>query len=64
MSGSSNRKTCCDWECAEANYCVIGGIQCEGCGLYFCARDLNEYGYCEECERQKAEEEMEEDEDE
>lgn len=64
MSGSPYPITCCDRDCANANYCFVGGIQCERCGLYFCASDLNENGHCEECERQKAEEEMEEDEDE
>lgn len=24
-------KTCCDWECAEANFCQVGGIKCERC---------------------------------
>ena len=56
MSGSPYPITCCDRDCANANYCFVGGIQCESCGLWFCASDLNEDGYCEECERQRSEE--------
>ena len=57
MSGHHNPITCCDRECAAANYCFVGGIQCEGCGLYFCASDINENGYCEECEKKRREDE-------
>lgn len=64
MSGSFQPISCCDRDCAEANYCEVDGIQCERCGLYFCASDINEDGYCKECAREKAEEEMEEEEDE
>lgn len=59
MSGSYNRKTCCDRDCAAFNFCQIGGIQCKDCGRYFCSEDLNKYGYCDECAAQREEEEEE-----
>ena len=47
--GHDEPMTCCDEECAAANDCVVGGYQCEGCGRYFCADELDECGYCEAC---------------
>lgn len=55
-------KTCCDKECAEANFCQVGGIKCEWCGAYFCARDLGEYNGMCVCDDCKAEMESEEEE--
>lgn len=26
-----------------------GGMQCERCGLWFCTRELNDDGLCDEC---------------
>lgn len=54
-------KTCCDHECAEANGCVVGGVECEWCHDYFCAGELEEYNgmyVCNEC-REEAEMESE-----
>ena len=42
----------CDAACAAANDCAVGGYQCEGCGRYFCADELDECGYCEACARE------------
>ena len=64
MSGSIGPISCCDQDCADANYCEVGGIQCERCGLYFCASHLNYDGYCEDCAREKAEEEQEDEDEE
>ena len=49
MSGHIRPLTCCDSECAAVNHCVNGGVQCNGCGLYFCDYNLNNDGYCEDC---------------
>ena len=49
MSGHIRPLTCCDSECAAVNHCVKGGVQCNGCGLYFCEYNLNEIGFCEDC---------------
>lgn len=64
MRGHYNRIDCCDSDCAAFNYCQIGGIQCERCGLYFCASHLNDDGYCDDCAREKAEEEQEDEDEE
>lgn len=56
-------KKCCDYECAEANNCQVGGIECEGCHGYFCAKDLGEYNgmyVCDDCLKAIVEEETEE----
>ena len=49
-------KTCCDWECAEANGCMVGGIRCERCGGHFCSHEIGEDGLCDECAREREEE--------
>ena len=49
MSGSANPKTCCDHECAGANGCKVGGIECERCGRFFCADEIRDNGMCKEC---------------
>ena len=54
---------CCDEECAAVNSCQIGGCQCERCGRYFCADELDECGYCESCAREIAAESESEEED-
>lgn len=59
--------TCCDWVCAAANGCQIGGYKCDRCGRYFCASDLTEYNgdcVCSDCESELIEEETKEKEDE
>lgn len=55
-------KTCCDQECAEANFCQVGGIECERCGGYFCANELGEYNGQYVCNDCKTEMEVEEEE--
>lgn len=58
-------KTCCDKECAETNFCQVGGVQCERCGAYFCARDLEEHDgqyICDDCKTEMESEEEEGDE--
>lgn len=60
-------KKCCDYECAEANDCQVGGIECEMCHGYFCANELcehNGYYVCSDCEAELIEKEKEEKEDE
>ena len=59
---------CCDLECALVNHCSVGGVQCDGCGGYFCATYISntDDGYlCDECleERESKREEYEDDED-
>ena len=54
-------KTCCDYECAEANDCMVGGIECKRCGDYFCSHEIREDGLCDECAEAKREEEREAD---
>ena len=49
MSGHLQPIRCCDSECAAVNYCVKGGVPCEGCGLYFCAYNLDIDGFCDDC---------------
>lgn len=58
MSGSKEPKTCCDRECAEANDCIEGGVECDRCGRYFCSQELDERGLCAEC-AEEAEKEQE-----
>ena len=55
-------KTCCDWECAEANGCVVGGISCARCGDCFCPSEIDADGLCDDCAREKREEEADEEE--
>lgn len=55
-------KTCCDWECAEANNCQVGGIVCERCGGFFCDSDLGWHNGKYVCEDCRAEMESEEEE--
>lgn len=60
-------KTCCDYECAEANNCQFGGVQCEYCHGYFCANELGEYNgmfVCDDCKAEMKAEEQEGEEDE
>lgn len=48
--------TCCDDECARANRCKVGGIQCDRCGEYFCKCDLKYIDgkhLCEDCEEEE-----------
>lgn len=55
-------KTCCDWKCAEANFCQVGGIKCERCGGYFCANKLDEHNgmyVCDDCRTEMEAEEEE-----
>lgn len=63
MSGSKEPKTCCDRECAEANDCIEGGVECDRCGRYFCSQELDERGLCAECAKERVESEEQEAED-
>ena len=52
-------KTNCDLECALVNDCAPGGIECDWCGMNFCANELGEcQGMCV-CDECKAELESE-----
>lgn len=56
-------KTCCDYECAEANRCQVGGVECDRCGVYFCANELGEHNgmyVCDDCKTEMESEEEEE----
>ena len=48
-------KTHCDYDCAEANDCMVGGIRCERCGERFCATQIGEEGLCPDCAKAEAE---------
>lgn len=51
MGDEYTRLTCCDSDCAGANRCTQGGVQCQSCGMWFCpvCEDFDERGYCEDC---------------
>lgn len=59
--GSAKPISSCDGECSRANGCAIGGKRCEGCGLYFCALELDENGMCDDCAEEQAAREEEAD---
>ena len=61
MSGSEEPKACCDRECAAANDCIEGGVECDWCGRYFCSHEIDERGMCAECAKERAESEEQED---
>lgn len=46
-------RTHCDFSCAEANNCVIGGVRCERCGERFCATEIGEEGLCADCAKER-----------
>lgn len=49
----------CDYECAEANNCQVGGIECENCGGHFCSNEITRWHgkvVCENCEIELEEE--------
>ena len=48
-------RTHCDYECAEANDCMVGGIRCERCGERFCATQIGEEGLCADCAKKATE---------
>lgn len=56
MSGSNIPITCCDFDCASANGCRIGGVCCVDCGKYFCATEIDfadgEW-LCDECAKER-----------
>ena len=39
----------CSEDCANSNNCVVGGIECDRCGSYVCAIDIDENGLCPDC---------------
>ena len=53
MRGSVYPLRCCDRDCAAANGCRVGGIQCSVCGLYYCGEDIASDGFanriCDGC---------------
>lgn len=60
-------KTCCDYECAMANGCQVGGLECDRCGEYFCSNELAEHNgeyVCDDCKKEMESEEEEGDTDE
>ena len=65
-TGYVNRVTCRDGDCAMANNCSIGGVQCQCCGMWFCpdCEEFDDRGYCSECAEEHPSNEQEEDEDE
>lgn len=52
-------KTHCDFYCAEANDCMVGGVRCERCGERFCATQIGEEGICPDCAKARREAETE-----
>lgn len=44
---NENRK--CDEACAAEYNCRVGGVQCERCGQFVCADELDNCGRCEMC---------------
>ena len=36
MSGKATPLACCDGDCANLNWCRIGGYQCDRCGEWYC----------------------------
>lgn len=59
MTDHESPLTCCDRECAAANDCIVGGIECERCHRYFCANEICDNGMCEECDEEHPNEEEE-----
>ena len=55
----------CDRDCAGANHCTMGGVQCPDCGRWFCpdTHDSDEGGRCDACAARHREELREEAED-
>ena len=64
MSGHTRPLACCDYNCAVVNGCQVGGYQCDGCGLWFCGKDLThidgtEAYLCDDCLAAREQEESE-----
>ena len=45
MNGQTHPLNGCGDDCCAHH----GGMQCERCGLWFCTRELNDNGLCDEC---------------
>ena len=63
MSTRYSPLTCCDRDCAGANNCTMGGVECPDCGCWYCpiSHDHDEEGRCDDCaERHRREIEQEE----
>lgn len=58
MTDHESPLTCCDRECAAANDCIVGGIECDGCGQFYCSHEIDERGLCAECAKERAESEV------
>lgn len=67
MQGNTSPIRLCDSDCALVNGCQVGGVQCDDCGLWFCASELNYHWngdwICDECANKRAEQEREDEED-
>lgn len=65
MSKHYHPLTCCDHDCAAANNCMMGGVECPECGMWYCpVGEGDEEGRCDDCaerhRRELEEEELEE----
>lgn len=63
MSRRYSPLTCCDRDCAGANNCTMGGVECPDCGCWYCpvSHECDEDGRCDDCaERHRRELEEEE----
>lgn len=63
MSKHYSPLTVCDRDCAAANNCTMGGIECPDCGCWYCpVHEGDEEGRCDDCterHRRELEEEQE-----
>lgn len=64
MSKRYSPLTVCDYDCAAANDCIIGGVQCPDCESWYCpVNEGDDDGRCYDCARRhRLELENEEDE--
>ncbi len=55
---------CCDHDCAAANNCTMGGVECHDCGSWYCpVNEGDDDGRCDDCaarHRRELEEEEQE----
>lgn len=50
MSKHCEPLTCCDRDCAGANNCTMGGVECPDCGCWYCpVNEGDDDGRCDEC---------------
>lgn len=66
MSKHYSPLTVCDHDCAGANNCKVGGVQCPNCGCWYCpvSEEGDDDWRCDDCaerhRRELEEEELEE----